>query len=107
MYAVIDLQGHQYIVKKGDLLLVDRVDVKEGGKVKVDNVLSVFDEKWENVVVGTPTVEKATVDCKVKEHKKSKKIRVVKFKNKNRYERNFGFRAHQTILEIKDVKLND
>ena len=30
MYGVIQLKGYQYIVKKGDKIKVDRVDVEEG-----------------------------------------------------------------------------
>ena len=35
MYAVVDLQGHQYIVSEGAELIVDNVDKAQGEKVQV------------------------------------------------------------------------
>lgn len=103
MYAIIELQGHQYIVQKGDTITVDRV--QEEKEVKIDTVLAVFDDKGTEVKIGTPFV-KATVTAIVKENKKGEKVHVLKFKRKNRYERNIWFRPHQTVLEIKEIKLN-
>jgi ribosomal protein L21 len=46
MYAVIDLQGHQYIVKKGDEIVVDKIEPTSGKKkVVADKVLLAFDEE--------------------------------------------------------------
>ncbi len=103
MYAIIELQGHQYIVQKGDTITVDRV--QEEKEVKIDTVLAVFDDKGTDVKLGTPFV-KATVTATVKENKKGEKVHVLKFKRKNRYERNIWFSPHQTVLEIKEIKLN-
>ncbi len=106
MYAVIELQWHQYIVKKWDQLIVNRIADEVGSKVAVDTVLSVFDEKGENVSIGKPYLNKAKVTVEILETKKWKKINVLKFKRKNRYERNFGFRPQETLLEIKKIDFN-
>lgn len=106
MYAVIELQWHQYIVNKGDKIVVDKLEGKKWDKVKADKVLSVFDEKGDKVVVWKPYIEKAKVELEILETKKGRKINVLKFKKKNRYERNFGFRPYQTTLEIKKIELN-
>jgi len=105
MYAVIQLQGHQYIVQEGDTIVVDTLDLEDGKKVDVDQVLAVFDDKAEKVVVGTPML-KAKVFCEVVKSQKGEKLRIIKFKRKNRYTRTIGFRPHQTILEIKKVEFN-
>ncbi len=106
MYAVIELQWHQYIVKKGDQLVVNKMEDAVGSKVAVETVLSVFDEKGESVSVGKPYLNKAKVTVEILETKKWRKINVLKFKRKNRYERNFGFRAQETLLEIKKIDFN-
>lgn len=103
MYAVIGLNWHQYIVTEGDSIVVDSLDVEEGKNIEVKEVLSVFDEKGENVKVGAPYLAKASVMCDVVAHQQGEKIRVTKFKRKNRYERNIGFRAQQTVLHIKKI----
>lgn len=106
MYAVIELQWHQYIVKKGDNIVVDKMEWNKWDKVEITEVLSVFDEKWENVFVGSPYVQKAKVFVEIIDSRKWQKIDVLKFKRKNRYKRNFWFRPHETILEIKKIELN-
>lgn len=106
MYAIIDLKGHQYIVKKGDTITVDNVEGDAGTEIKLENILATFDEKGEKVSVGKPTI-KGTITAIIKETKKGDKVKVVKFKRKNRYERNRGFRPLQTLLEIKEIKVHE
>ena len=76
------------------------------GDVTIDQVLALFDADGKNVQVGQPTVAKATVVAQVVEHKKGDKIKVLKFKRKNRYQRVKWFRPEQTVLKIKSVKLD-
>ncbi len=107
MYAVVKLQWHQYIVKKGDKIVVDNVDVKDGWTLDTSDVLLTFDEKGESVNVWAPFVKSAKVSFKVIDTKKGTKVKVVKFRRKNRYERNIWFRPLQTTLEVKSIKIND
>ncbi len=106
MYAVIELKWHQYIVKKWDNIVVDKLEWNKWDKIEINEVLSVFDEKWENVLVGAPYVQKAIVSFDIIDTKKWKKINVLKFKRKNRYKRNFWFRPHETLLEVKKIQIN-
>ena len=106
MYAVVELKGHQYIVQEGDTITVDNVDLDEGEKMTIDTVLLAFDDKGEKVIVGTPYLAKAKVECVVAKHQKGDKIRIIKFKRKNRYQRTIGFRAHQSLLDIKKIEIN-
>ena len=107
MYAVIDLKWHQWIVKKGDEISVDRVEEKEWSTLKVSDVLATFDEGAKDVKVGKPYI-KATVKLKVKEHFQWEKMHVRNFKNKTRHNRNTkgqGFRAQKTVLVVESVNL--
>ena len=106
MYAVVELKGHQYIVQEGDTITVDNVDLDEGEKMTIDTVLLAFDDKGEKVIVGAPYVAKAKVECIVTKNQKGDKIRVIKFKRKNRYQRTIGFRPHQSLLDIKKIEIN-
>lgn len=87
MYAVVELKGHQYIVQEGDTITVDNVDLAEGEKLTIDTVLLAFDDKADKVVVGTPYIAKAKVECIVNKNQKGEKTRIIKFKRKNRYQR--------------------
>ena len=106
MYAVVELKWHQYIVQEGDTITVDNVDLDEGAKLTIDTVLLAFDDKGEKVIVGTPYIAKAKVECVVSKNQKGEKIRIIKFKRKNRYQRTIGFRPHQSLLDIKKIEIN-
>ncbi len=104
MYAVVQCQWHQYIVTKGTKIVVDSIgsDAKEYSDFEV---LAVFNEDGSTVSVGSPVVKGAKVVAENHGTAKGDKINVLKFKRKNRYERNKGFRPVQTTLVIKDVTL--
>ena len=106
MYAVVELKGHQYIVQEGDTITVDNVDLDEGEKMTIETVLLAFDDKGDKVIVGTPYIAKAKVECVVSKNQKWEKIKVIKFKRKNRYQRTIGFRPYQSLLDIKKIEIN-
>ena len=103
MYAVVDLQGHQYIVSEGAELIVDNVDKAQGEKLLADKVLALFDEKGTKVKVGTPYVSGVQVEFEVGTTQKGEKVRILKFKRKTRYARLKGFRPLQTVLTVKKI----
>lgn len=106
MYVVVEIQGHQYIVKKWDKISVDRVDSDEGKKITFDSVLLSFSEDWETVVLGAPTIKWASVTAKVVSHDAWDKLRVIKFQGKKRYTRTKWFRAQKSTLSIEWIKVD-
>lgn len=106
MYAVVELKGHQYIVQEGDTIVVDNVNLGEWEKMTIETVLLAFDDKNQKVIVGTPYIAKATVECIVSKNQKWDKVSIIKFKRKNRYQRTIGFRQHQSLLDIKKIDIN-
>src|SRR5690606_26629944 len=85
MYAIIETGGKQIKVQEGQEIYVDKLDVEQGGTVTFDKVLFVGGE---NVKVGSPTVEGATVTAKVEKQGRAKKIVVFKYKAKKNYRKN-------------------
>jgi len=104
MLAVIKTGGKQYKVKEGDKIKVEKLDEKEGKSIKFKDVFLIADEKSKDVKIGTPTVKGATVEAKVLEHGKLKKVRVIKYKRKVRYRKEYGHRQPFTKLEITSIK---
>ncbi len=100
-YAVIKTGGKQYKVSEGDILEVDRLNVKEG-LVTFDNVLLLVTD--ENAEIGKPLVLGAKVKAKLLEQKRGEKIRVAKFKSKVRYRRVSGFRAELSKVQIEKIE---
>lgn len=104
MYAIIEMKGHQYIIKENTDLVVDRFGDWES--LNCDKVLTVFDDNQENVTIWKPYVDWAVVEFERVEDKKWAKIRVLKFHRKNRYKKVYGFRPYQTVLKVKSITVN-
>jgi len=62
-----------------------------------------FDSEWNNVEIWKPYLDKKVV-FKVIDQIKGDKIKVVKFKNKNRYFRKYWFRPQKTVLQVESIK---
>lgn len=103
MYAVIKLQGHQYIVSEWVELVVDNLSKNEWEKLEVNEVLAVFDENWTTVRVGKPFVEWAKVVATIWTTQKWEKVDILKFKRKTRYFRKRGYRPTETTLTVNSI----
>ena len=104
MYAVIALQWHQYIVQKGDSITVDSIEPTSGkSKLTIDTVLAVYDADGTTVTVGKPYITNASVVADITASVRGEKVVTVKMKIKNRYHRRRWFKAHQSVLNIKDI----
>ena len=101
MYAIIKTGGKQYRVQEGQWLLVERLPVDDGAKIKLDPLLYV---DGDNVVDGDD-LSKVTVEAKVLAHERGPKLRVVKFKPKRGYKRRTGHRQSLTRIEVTQIKL--
>lgn len=100
MYAIIETGGKQIKVEEGQEVFVELLDAEVGDTVTFDKVLLVGGE---DVKVGAPLVEGATVTGKVEKHGRSKKIVVYKFKAKKNYRRKQGHRQPYTKVTIEKI----
>lgn len=98
-FAVIFTGGKQYKVAVGDVLKVEKIegDFKVGDKVVFDKVLLV--DNGTDTTIGTPYIEKATVESLFQKFDKGKTVKVIKYKQKSRYLKRNGHR--QPYLEVK------
>lgn len=104
MFAIIKTGGKQYKVSEGTVLKVEKlpVEARKDGKVTFDEVLLVDDGK--ETSVGKPAVSGAKVEAEVVVDGRAKKIWVVHFKNKIRYQKVYGHRQPFTQIKIKAIK---
>ena len=93
--------GKQYRVAPGDRILVDRLAAETGSELTLDRVLMLAD--GDEVKVGLPGVEGATVLARVIGPAKGPKIDVLRYKSKKRVRVHRGARAYLTALEILQV----
>ncbi len=102
MYAVIATGGKQYKVTKGETLRVEKLDGDEGSTIKLDNVLMVAD--GDKVLVGTPTLNKASVTAKIMAHGRGDKVEIIKFRRRKYSRTQAGHRQSYTEIEVTDIK---
>lgn len=102
-FAVIEHNKNQYKVEEGKNIDLPNFEYDEKKKrIYFDKVLLL--EVDEKPKVGAPYLEKAKVSGEIVGTKRSKKLRVFKFKPKKRYQRTYGQR--QTYVTVKIDKIN-
>ncbi len=87
-------------MSEGDQLAVERLDVPEGAEVEFDALLV---SDGDDVTVGDPTVEGASVAARIDEHTRDKKVLVFKYKNKTRRRVLRGHRQQRTRITITGI----
>lgn len=101
MYAIIETGGKQYRVQEGDVVFVEKLSAEEGAAVVFDKVLVISGE--DQLTVGSPAVEGASVNAKVVGHGKDKKVIVFKYKPKKGYRKKQGHRQPYTKVQIEKI----
>jgi large subunit ribosomal protein L21 len=101
MYAVIRTGGQQYCVSAGDTLEVEKLEGAVGDTITLSDVLFVAD--GENVTVGQPVVDGASVTAKITGQNRGNKIIVFRYRPKKRIRVRRGHRQWQTRLQIEAV----
>lgn len=99
MYSIVEIAGHQYKVKAGDLIDTQKIETEEGSEVTFDKVLFVGGDK---PVVGLPTVSGATVKAKVVKQGKDRK-KIVYRRGVGKWAKKNGHRQRFTGLLITEI----
>ncbi|GEN82347.1 50S ribosomal protein L21 [Sporosarcina luteola] len=100
MYAIIETGGKQIKVEAGQEVYIEKVLGEAEETVTFDKVLFVGGE---NVKVGAPFVEGASVTGKIVKHGRGKKITVFKYKPKKNYHKKQGHRQPYTKVVIEGI----
>ena len=97
MYAIFEDGSHQFRVREGDRVVVDRRDGDRGAEVVFSKVLLLAGDG--EPTLGAPVVEGARVVAKIVEQFRAKKIIIQKFRRRKNMRRRNGHRQpHTTIL---------
>ena len=100
MYAIIATGGKQYKVSEGDIITIEKLGIEAGEKVTFDQVLAV---SGDDLKIGNPTVDGATVDATVVKEGRGKKVIVYKYKRKTGYHKKNGHRQPYTQVKIEKI----
>ncbi len=102
MYAVVRTGGKQYRVTEGQTLLVELLPGQPGDSIELTDVLMLGE--GDDVKIGRPLVEGATVSAQITGQHKSRKVNVFRYKAKKRVRVRRGHRQRQTRLQIQSIE---
>jgi large subunit ribosomal protein L21 len=103
MYAIVEIAGQQFKVKKDQKVFVNRLQQEEGSKVSFDQVLLVDDGK---ITIGAPAIEGAEVSAKILKHLKGDKVLVFKKKRRKGYKKKNGHRQFLSEIMIESISVS-
>ncbi len=101
MLAVIKTGGKQYAVKTGQILKVEKLDGKKGDSVSFNNVLALTNSS--NHTIGDPLIKGASVEAKILDQIRDKKIIVFKKRRRKNSKSTQGHRQYLTVLQIESI----
>ncbi len=99
MFAVVQSGGKQYSVAEGDVVRLESLTAEPGDTVSLDVMMLAGEE----VKVGAPLVEGASVKAEIVSHGRGKKLYIYKFKAKSNYRRKTGHRQNYTEVRITEI----
>lgn len=102
MFAIIETGGKQIKVEEGQEIYVEKLNGNESDTFTFDKVLFVGGD---NITVGAPTIEGATVSAKINKHGRGKKITVFTYRRRKDSKRKKGHRQPYTKLTIDKISL--
>ena len=103
MYAIFEHNDKQYKVSVGDTLKLPRQNaLKKGDTLKFENILFLKNDDGD-IQIGSPNLKECTVEAKVLEQIRDKKIIVFKKKRRHNYRRKNGHRQDLTLVKINGI----
>ena len=103
-YAIVEIGGTQIQVEPGRFYDINLLDADPESSYTIDKVLLVNNDN--EVTVGRPLVEGATVEGTVMRHRRGKKVIVYKMQPKKKTRKKRGHRQELTRLMIDSISLN-
>lgn len=102
MYAIVEIKGFQYRAQKDAILRVPLLNTEPGQSVEFDSVLMLKDEN--EVKIGQPVIEGASVLAEVIEHGKGKKKVIFHKKRRKGYRVKKGYREQYTNIKVTEIR---
>ena len=103
-YAIIETGGKQFRVEAGRFYDIELLPVEPDTTVTIEKVLLV--QHNDDVTIGQPFVEGATVEGTVMRHFRGRKVLVYKMKPKKKTRKKRGHRQEITRFMINSINLN-
>jgi large subunit ribosomal protein L21 len=103
-YAIIETGGKQIRVEPGRFYDVELIHEDPDANYTIDKVLLVNNEN--QITIGQPFIEGATVETTVMKHWRAPKVLVYKMKPKKKTRKKRGHRQEITRLMVNSIDVN-
>ena len=100
-FAIIETGGKQYKVSTSKILEVEKLDAKKGETVKFEKVLLLNDNQ--NVEIGNPSIEGASVEAKLLDNVKDRTILVFHKRRRKHSRKKNGHRQRHSKIQITKI----
>ena len=101
MLAIFKTGGKQYSARAGQILKVEKLEGSKGDKVSITDVLAISDQSTNSL--GEPLLKDATIEAKIVDQIRDKKIIVFKKRKRQNYRLTQGHRQYLTVLRIESI----
>jgi large subunit ribosomal protein L21 len=101
-YAVVKTGGKQYRVAKGDMILVEKIEIEPGTQWTADEVLFVAKAPGE-FTLGKPLVSGAKVKFEVLQQTLDRKILIRHHRRRQNSQKTLGHRQPKTRIVVTDI----
>ena len=101
MLAIFKSGGKQYSARAGQILKVEKLEGSKGDKVSITDVLAISDQSTNSL--GEPLLKDASIEAKIVDQIRDKKIIVFKKRKRQNYRLTQGHRQYLTILRIESI----
>ena len=100
-FAIIETGGKQYKVSTSKILEVEKLDAKKGETVKFEKVLLLNDNQ--NIEIGNPSIEGASVEAKLLDNVKYRTILVFHKRRRKHSRKKNGHRQRHSKIQITKI----
>lgn len=101
MYAIFESGGKQHRVVVGETLKLEKIEFATGGIIEFSKVYMVAN--GENIRIGAPIVEGATVTAEVIAQGRADKVKIIKFRRRKHSMKRQGHRQWYTEVKITGI----
>lgn len=101
MYAIFQSGGKQYEAKPGNVVKLEKIPGEIGDQVVLDQVLLTAD--GDQVQVGQPLLQDVSVQGRIVEQNRHRKIIVFKHKRRKDYRKKQGHRQFYTAVLVESI----
>ena len=103
MYAIVEIAGQQFKVKKNDEIFVHRLDGEPGTKIEFKEILLVDHDG--KISIGKPHIEGSKITGKILEHSRGDKVVVFRKNRRKGFQKETGHRQDFTKIVIENITL--